>query len=103
MAKKSTATRQAAHRPQTTGKQPSVALVRPQRPATGAPSQPATTSGARLVKPAERPAAASRPAATKPEDPPVKTAPPATPEAAAAPAAAPRPLVGTPARRRAAP
>src|SRR5258708_22070902 len=97
MAKKSTATRQAAHKPQTTGKQPSVALVRPQRPASGAPSQPATTSGARMVKPAERPAAASRPAATKPEEQAVKTASPATPEAGAAAAGAPRRPVVTPA------
>jgi hypothetical protein len=99
MAKKSTATRQAAHKPQTTGKQPSVALVRTQRTANGAPSQPAKTSGARMVKPAERPAAAPRPAATNPEEQAVKAAPPATPEAAATP----RRLVVTPAERPRAP
>jgi hypothetical protein len=103
MAKKSTATRQAARRPQTTGKQPSVALVRTQRPESGTPSQPASPSGARMVKPAERPAAAPRPTTTNPEEQATKTASPVTPEPAPAKAATPRRMVIAPAERPRAP
>jgi hypothetical protein len=105
MAKKSTATRQAARRPQTTSKQPSVALVRTQRPEGGAPSRPAATntSGARTVKPAGQSTAAPRPATTKPEEQAIKSVSPVTPESVPAKAAAPRRLVVAPGERPRAP